>query len=929
MKYVSLFFLLTTIGLLSQELPPIQNFYPKDYHGENQNWAISQSPKRLVYVANSKGLMEFNGASWQLYPSPNETIMRSVKVVDDRIYTGCFMEFGYWQKNNLGTLSYTSISKQMSVELIEDEEFWNIINVDDYVVFQSLRRIYIWNVNNGMVKTIDSESTITKMFEIDQNIYFQRMGEGIFKLESGSDFLLFEDDIVRNDEVINIFGSGKDLLILTKNNGFYTLENDVLVPSNAFPNTFLSNLSLYAGIQLRDKSFVLGSVSDGLLYLSDRGELLYRINQDTGLSNNTVLSLFEDIDSNIWTGLDHGVSYVNLKAPYRVFNDTKGVLGSVYASAVYDGNLYLGTNQGLFYKPLNGNNGFRFINGTQEQVWFLKEIDGKLLCGHNSGTFEIKGDQATKIVSIQGAWNMGKLPNRPGLLLQGNYDGLYVLVRSGDSWRLRNKISGFNNSSRYFETLGNQIFVNHEYNGVFKIEVDDSFFGVKHMVKDTLLKGSNSGLVKYNGNLLYAYKNGILHYDEDDQRFVTDSLLSRAYTEEEYESGKLVVHEEDKKLWIFNKSNISFFEPIGLTNSLKIKNVPLTKEMRGDILGYESIIKLNEDGTYLVGKTSGYLTFNINEIKPKDFGVYIGSITNSDNTDETLLDQMTEGSFASNENNFNFSFYAPVYNKYLSTQYQFRLKGMYDEWSNWSEKAEVFYENLPFGAYTFDLRAKIGNTMSNNTASYSFVIAKPWYISNVMIALYVLGMVLLSFFMHFAYKRYYRKQRQKLIEKNKRELELTQVQNEKEIIRIKNERLEIENKSKSKELAASTMSIIKKNELLTNIKNELNSIEDKEMVRPVIKIIDKSLNRNDDWELFQEAFNNADSEFLKKVKALHPNLSPNDLRLCAYLRLNLSSKEIAQLLHISPRSVEIKRYRLRKKMDLRQGDNLVGYILKL
>ena len=95
------------------------------------------------------------------------------------------------------------------------------------------------------------------------------------------------------------------------------------------------------------------------------------------------------------------------------------------------------------------------------------------------------------------------------------------------------------------------------------------------------------------------------------------------------------------------------------------------------------------------------------------------------------------------------------------------------------------------------------------------------------------------------------------------------------------------------------------------------------------KIINKNLSNTDDWEVFQEAFNNADSDFLKKVKIAHPILTPNDLRLCAYLRLNLASKEIAPLLNISARSIEIKRYRLRKKMDLPHEKSLVEYILEL
>ena len=159
---------------------------------------------------------------------------------------------------------------------------------------------------------------------------------------------------------------------------------------------------------------------------------------------------------------------------------------------------------------------------------------------------------------------------------------------------------------------------------------------------------------------------------------------------------------------------------------------------------------------------------------------------------------------------------------------------------------------------------------------------------------------------------------------------LAKAQSEKEIVELKNEQLKTEFQNKSNELAASTMSIIKKNELLSKAKEQLMAnVGESDSVKPIIEIIDSNLNQSDDWELFKEAFNNADRKFLKKLKKVHPNLSPNDIKLCAYLRLNLSSKEIAPLLNISARSVEIKRYRLRKKMGLEHDANLVNYILKL
>ncbi len=930
MKKLLLLLFFVTIGLASQELPPIQNFDPKDYHGENQNWAISQSAEKLIYVANSTGLLEYNGATWNLYPSPNETIMRSVQVVGERIYTGCFMEFGYWKKTNTGILEYTSLSSELKISLLEDEEFWTIINLDDWIVFQSLKRIYIFNVKTNQVNTLDSENTITKMFKLGESIYFQRSGKGIFKIKAGLDTAIFEGDITKNDEIIDIFGTEKNPLILTKNNGFYQISEEDIIPAPSFPNQLLSSLSLYDGIQLQNGDFVLGTISDGLIYLNKQGAIKLRINQNNGLSNNTVLALFEDLERNIWLGLDNGISYVNTNAPFEVFTDDRGILGSIYASAINNGYLYLGTNQGLFYKKLGSSDKYTFIEGTQGQVWCLEEIEGTLLCGHHKGTFSVEGNQIKKIASIPGTWKISQLDHKPGLLLQGNYDGLYILEKFDNSWALKNKINGFNNSSRYFETIDNEIFVNHEYNGVFKIKVDDAFFNVESVAIDTTIQGSNSGIVRYNEDLLYAYKKGIFKYDLSSGYFLKDSLLSKVYTEETYESGKLVLDQKENLLWVFTKSNISYISPAALSTTPKIKSIPLTKEMRNGILGYEHIIRLNDNSDYLIGTASGYITVDLDELKPKDFQVRIRTVVNGgENNTKRYIDRNAERTFNSEENTLKVSFYAPEFNKFLSTYYQFQLLGIYDDWSNWSEQGEATFENLPYGDYTFKVRAKIGESLSSNTASYSFKITKPWYVSNLLLVLYALGVILFSLFMHTSYKRYYSKQRKKLIEKNKRELELAQVQNEKEIIRLKNEQLQLDVKGKGKELAASTMSIIKKNELLTTIKNELGNVSDKDAVKPVIKIIDKSLKQNDDWELFQEAFNNADSAFLKNLKALHSNLSPNDLKLCAYLRLNLSSKEIAQLLHISARSVEIKRYRLRKKLNLQREDNLVNYILEL
>ncbi|WP_222983416.1 helix-turn-helix and ligand-binding sensor domain-containing protein [Flagellimonas meishanensis] len=932
LKGIFCFFFLLSFGLFGQELPPIQNYAPSEYQAENQNWAISQSREKLIYIANSKGLLEYNGAKWTLFPSPNGTIIRSVKVVGDKIYTGCYMEFGYWTQDNLGRLVYTSLSEQIKKNLIEDEEFWGIFHMDKWILFQSLNRIYVYNTEDATFNTIDSETTLFRMFQVGGSIYFQKSNKGIYKIENGLPILVYGGDPLVKDEVINMFQREDDLLLVTRNNGLFSAQDGAVEPWQSSLDTLSPKVSTYSAIRLEDNSLALGTISHGLVHLDENGSLLQHIDQIRGLRNNTVLSLMEDADGNIWLGLDNGVSYLNLKSPIRVFYDNKGVVGSIYASTVKDGLLYLGTNQGLFYKPIDSTEDFQLIKGTQGQVWSLNTIDGTLFCCHHRGTFVVEGNSVKQIANAEGTWKIGRVPEKPNWLLQGNYDGLYVLERSGEAWKMRNKIDGFDHSSRYFEVLGERIFVNHEYKGIFKMKVDSNYQKASDIVLDTTIRGSNTGIIKYNGELLYAYKKGVLKYEEASDRFIRDSVLSNAYQESNYVSGKMILDEGEDHLWIFTNDDIAIISQGKLASTPIVRSVPLKEEMRNDIVGYENVTGLPEGGNHLIGSSSGYLIMDIDHFEEPEFVVNIGDVLKMDKKGNTksLVARNAQGSFKSQENSLEISFFAAEYNKYLKTNYQFQLQGIYNNWSGWSEESTATFENLPSGNYTFRVRAKIGDKVSSNVASYSFVIKRPWYLSNLFLILYAVVIALGIIMVHNSYRRHYHKKQNKLIEQNKQEMELAKAQNEKEIIKIKNEQLQEEFKSKSNELAASTLSIIRKNELLSKVKEQLvSNVEDKDSVKPIIRVIDKNLTQNDDWEMFKEAFNNADRRFLKKLKKAHPNLSPNDVRLCAYLRLNLSSKEIAPLLNISVRSVEIKRYRLRKKMDLAHEDNLVDYILKL
>jgi len=913
----------------AQEFPPFKNFLPQQYSAENQNWDISQGENEHLYFGNNSGLLEYNGAQWSLYPSPNQTIIRSVKVVGKRIYTGCYMDFGYWQRADTGLLEYTSLSANMPQPLVEDEHFWRILALKEWVIFQSLDRIYLYSTQKNTFKIIEVGAPLTKSFNLNGIIYFQALGKGLFKIVNGNVLLVSKDALLQEDVLINMAQTENSITLITQTRGIFRLSDDGLYQAEISANTVLKGSSIYSSIVLRDGRIAIGTISNGFYLLNKEGEIVQNLTQQEGLANNTVLSIYEDMAGNIWLGLDNGISVINLNSAFKVYQDTSGTLGTVYCSAIDSGIIYLGTNQGLFYKKKDTQDKFIKVLGTSGQIWSLKKIKGTLFAGHNQGTFMVENKVAVWLSRGQGTWDIKEIPENNDHLLQGNYDGLYVLERDNKKWKVRNKILGFDMSSRFFEIAApGRILVSHEYKGVFLLNIDKNFEQVlDYRSLEKAPASLKSSLSSFGNAIFYAYKKGVLSYTVD-EGFVPDTIFKKAMGEDSlYVSGKLVPDPDNNRLWGFAKNGLVYFSKGNLDNRLEAGHVSFPANLRKDMRGFENISALGS-GKYLLGGVGGYITIDLEKIQQEVYTIELNAVKSSGlEMKVNYLSLTGRPTFGAKSNTIGFSYNVPVFDKYKAVDYQYRLQGLYEQWSDGDEKEEVLFENLPYGSYKFEVRAKVGNQLTQNAASYSFEISKPWYLTTTFIVVYIIlaGFILVLF--HFYNRGHYRKKTVQLEEENKRKLALHTSENEKEVMRLRNEKLEDDFKSKSRELAASAMSIVKKNELLTAIKKELQPIKEEEHVKKVIRTLDKNLNTTKDWKFFEEAFTNADKEFFNKIKDQHPKLTTKDLKLCAYLRLNLASKEIAPLLNISVRSVEIKRYRLRKKLDLDHEKSLVEYIM--
>ena len=369
--------------------------------------------------------------------------------------------------------------------------------------------------------------------------------------------------------------------------------------------------------------------------------------------------------------------------------------------------------------------------------------------------------------------------------------------------------------------------------------------------------------------------------------------------------------------------------------------------------GFEFIYPVDSNNIFLGGE-KGFYHINYHKYKRTvpQLKVQVRKVSIRDNKDSvlfggyfsTLNKDQTQSELkipriASRWKTISLTFSSSLFGYQNNLEYSYRLKGFDDQWSEWSTRTEKEYTNLNEGTYTFEV--KVRNNLGNESriSTYTFTMLPPWYKTIWARILYGLLVIAGFFFLYKWQDQRFQQQVEKLEEEQKRLTyihELERNKTESELVTLRNAKLEAEINFKNSEMASSAMHLVKKGELLTKIKSELSQVmkrlADEQAITEIKKMI-KSLTEDEhideEWDNFTKHFDKVHSDFIVKLKEIHPTLTSNEIKLCTYLRMNLSTKEIAQLLNISVRGVEISRYRLRKKLGISSEVSLFDYLISV
>ncbi|MFO7719327.1 MAG: LuxR C-terminal-related transcriptional regulator, partial [Gillisia sp.] len=609
----------------------------------------------------------------------------------------------------------------------------------------------------------------------------------------------------------------------------------------------------------------------------------------------------------IWLGLDNGIAEINLNSPISYFTDDTGQLGAVYDMAFHKNKWYLASNTGVYVFE---NNELKMVEGGQGHSWNLEIIGEKLYCNHNTGTYEVIDRDFVPVEKRAGSFQIIQIPNEKEISLIATYTGLSVFSENGAIFEIPD--IDFPIKQVVFEDKYT-LWAAHPYQGLYRIGFKKDYKGIDFLQKIDTIKN----VPNYNTHVYKIYDQIAILNNERWYKYnvLLDSL--EEFKELNVFSDFRLIKEDLGNFWFVGRDKNDLIFTDFKDEKLVLSSAYMENRL---VINNENIVRFN-DSVYYASLNDGFAEININKVrrlqqeqlkvKPIIKGI-------EDLEQRYSLTATPEIPF----NNSRIISFLVGFPDSKAATLNYNLQGP-DTISGIINNGKVSFQNLAHGSYSLQLFGLSPHGKYSPYTNIDFSVLPPWYLSGWMKFFYVLIFLSLVLLVYWINRLKLKKHRGLLEQKFEREHQI-------KLNNLEKERLLDEITLKRKELANTTMIAAKKNEVLMEIQGELNKgkFTDQFQLKRIINKINGAIKNEDEWQVFETNFTELHEDFFKMLLKIYPELSNKDLKLCSYLKMNLSSKEIAPLMGISVRGVEIHRYRLRKKMELDSKENLTSFLIK-
>lgn len=867
-------------------IPYLDIYMPDQYHKAGKVWDIQSNDQNLLFLASDKGLLEFDGQIWKKYKG-SKGFTRSLLIVSDSlIYTGSDLDFGKWELNSFMDFEYTSLYPFKENIGQITEEFWGVHQIMDFIIFVSFNNVYVYK--NEQLTKISAPSRFSGSYFTGESLYLVDEKFGLYKFDGVSLSLEFSYPKNNPMSIVGIDKDDESLLIITQNRGLYKFEEgDLNIWSNEL-SEHLARDQAFCFTKINDY-YVFGTILNGIYITDPNGKIIQHINKQRGLPNNTILDLYYGPNGTLWVSMDLGITGIQLSQDLAYVFDHAGNFGTGQTALIDKEIFYLGTNQGLYFshwnKFTNGIEGtsFRLLPESAGQVWDLAKVNNDLLCGHDKGLFSFTQDKFHLINDITGILDILKIDNRR--ILVGTYNGIHLYEKNDNSWSFIHELELIKGAcSQIVFDDDQRLWVLIPNYGVIKAELNE-YYNVKSRIIYPI--------EEFTGELLYLKDHeGKIEIITESQRYIFDSSLQEMKEADLIYSTDLVKHQLPKN-YLPTKLNDTFeFFPV--YNGFALKHLQNeSKNLANDTLLLRSLLIYNVDTSFAYSFENA-IPYSYNNLKVNCIIPHKEHVT-----------------------------------------YRYYIEGYMEKWSDWKSETEIEILNIKEGEYTLQVEGRFDKEEVQK-ASFQISIEAPWYRSIYAYFCYLSFLILLVYSLFKWQKYVLEEQKQRLLYKEKVSLRMQAEEFKKESIVKRQDELEKEKELIEKELRSTKIQLVikakedeDKKRVIESLTEKLRNMQGNESGnrmkwKELFRILDSHQEReNNTFQIHMDELNQA---FTQKLKNTYPSLTMYDLRLCTYIKTGLSTREIAEMMHVLPSSINVSRSRLRKKLKLNAKDDLFSFL---
>lgn len=785
--------------------PFITNYHPKIYKSHSQNWVSVQDRRGVLYFGNSTGILEFDGQRWQNIVVAGNPMVRSLTIAPDgTIYYGSIGDFGYLKETSTGKIEAVSLKPLLAKDEAVFNDVWQVEHTMDGIVFMTRSRLFRYQ--NGKVSVIAGRFASSQAAVLNGNLIYVDSDKGISLLDGDQVRPIPQLAGLFTGKRVMLAVTGKHELLLGRLNGDfrfvhlgqlwdaqtgrYSLERKADKVVDIFSTELDGQLSedkmyLYKLLAIDRDTFALSSVKAGIVIFNRHGQVLRAINKNAGLIDNTVAGIMRDRAGNLWASSNSGIAHIELSVPQSQFTAKNGIEGISITSAIYKGNLYVGTFQDVLvqaaykYDPKRDAPQFVSLRDGPSEVWQFLEVRGDLMASSGRGLYKIHGDTATKIHASSGnAYCLGVTPKWPEYLFVGLMGGVEVFRQRDGVWTVVGRMEGIkDNIRRISADAQGDLWLNTEalgilrvhFNGDSPLQVATHRIGLEHgmpvlsgsrtkLIGDDLLLMTPKGLYQAR---VAAWRDGAT----DETRFLPDARYGESLSDGSRELSEIVLGtngeaylKTNEGIFVARRDAQGRYQLDGRAfRGLETPDETMFVDAAGGVyLPGESLIRVEADGFKDYAQSFTSLIRRVsNQDKQAKVAVFEGGMAkplqSTRSEPQIPADIAVRGpQFPYEKNALNFEFSASFYEKPGSLRFQYQLEGFDRGWSEWDVATVKEYTNIPEGQYRFKVRAQNVYGVQSEEAGYQFEILPPWYRSWwAMLCWLLLGVLTIWLIAHF------------------------------------------------------------------------------------------------------------------------------------------------------------------------------------